>query len=299
MLRRTCILLAAPLALAGCNLLNKEEAQKDDASNPYYKQAQQDLDNKKPDAAVVDYETALNANPRLAGANYELGVIYAGELNDPISSIYHFKRFLELAPQSDKAGQARQSIAQQSQAFVASLPNPGSSDDAKLQSDNAALKQQVDDATNTIAQLQAQLAKIGKRRGHLAMQAAPPEPQAAAPDTGAPSATPDASALAATPPATAAPANVAPAEPPRAMAVDTNAPNFNANPTPPPGATNAPGTPSVPARSYTVVKGDSLWKIAHKMYPGDTLNGEDKIRDANKDAMSGKFLKPGQVLVIP
>jgi len=47
------------------------------------------------------------------------------------------------------------------------------------------------------------------------------------------------------------------------------------------------------------VKGDSLWKIAHKMYPGDTKNGEDKIRDANKDAFAGKFLKPGQVLVIP
>ena len=52
-------------------------------------------------------------------------------------------------------------------------------------------------------------------------------------------------------------------------------------------------------RTYTVKSGDSLWKIAHKMYPHDTNNGEEKIKDANKDAFSAKFLKPGQVLVIP
>ena len=61
----------------------------------------------------------------------------------------------------------------------------------------------------------------------------------------------------------------------------------------------APGTDTGPSKTYTVVKGDSLWKIAHKMYPHDTANGEDKIRDANKDVFNGKFLQPGQVLVIP
>jgi 5'-nucleotidase len=95
------------------------------------------------------------------------------------------------------------------------------------------------------------------------------------------------------------PGIVAPAVPPRAVAVDTNAPDVHAPAEAAAGTNGAPAAPAGPSRSYTVVKGDSLWKIAHKMYPGDTKNGEDKIRAANQDVFNGKFLKPGQVLVIP
>jgi nucleoid-associated protein YgaU len=93
------------------------------------------------------------------------------------------------------------------------------------------------------------------------------------------------------------PTNVAPAAPPRAVAVDTNAPDVNAAPTTTPGGTNA-AAPTGPSRSYTVVKGDSLWKIAHKMYPGDTKNGVDKIEAANP-GINPKNLKLGSHLIIP
>jgi nucleoid-associated protein YgaU len=294
MLRRTCIVFAASMALAGCNLMTKEEALKDDSSNPYYKQAQQDLDNNDPKAAAGDYETALSTNPKLAGAHYELGIIYGDKLSDPISSIFHFQRYLELDPASDKKDQVQALIDKQSQAFAASLPNStpatqNSDDLAKLQSDNAGLKKQVTDATHTIALLQAQL----KHRNHLrptpiAVSNPPPAPAADA--TSAPA--PVVAADPAPPPTNAVSPTPAP---PRAVAVDTNSPDVNAVPPP----TNGVTAPAGPSRSYTVVKGDSIWKIAHKMYPGDTKNGEDKIREANKEALAGKFLKPGQVLAIP
>jgi hypothetical protein len=300
MLRSICIVLTASLALVGCDIPNKTESQYDDSRNPYYKQAQQDIDNNNPDAAITDYENALAANPKLAGAHYELGIIYADKKADSIGAIFHFKRFLELAPTSAKADQVKALIDKQSQAFAASLPNsPAQSADdyAKLQGDNAALKKQVEDATRTIAQLQAQLAHEGKHHAASATTAVPPAllttpptlaPAPAVPQTATTSATPAAMETTAAPVATTATDTAAvPASPPRALPLD---------------ATNAVATPAAAtgeSRTYKVVSGDSIWKIAHKMYPGDTKNGVEKIQEANKDTIAGKPLKIGQVLIIP
>jgi nucleoid-associated protein YgaU len=149
---------------------------------------------------------------------------------------------------------------------------PAGDDVATLQAENAALKKEVADAKNTIATLQAALAQAGIKN-----QAAPANP-------------PDAAAAADN---TAPDTNAAPAGPLKALPLDdTNAVTNAAAP----GASTPDAGPS---KTYKVVKGDSLWKIAHKMYPGDTKNGVDKIEEANKDAIGGKPLKIGQVLIIP
>jgi nucleoid-associated protein YgaU len=304
MSRRSYLVLAAALALAGCNSASKEKISSDDSQNPHYKQAQQDLDGGNPGAAAADYESALAENPKLVQAQYELGVLYGDKLGDPVSSIYHFKRYLELDPSSDKKDQVQEQIDKQGQAFAASLPNAPLTSGAEVKptAATAALKKQLSDAMHTITQLQTELAQSAKHHGHFSTQWIAGTPSTAsgpmlADDTASnapPAGTPANGAGAASP----TPTTVAPAAPPRAVAVDTNAPDVNAAPTTS-GTNGAPAAASGPSRTYTVVKGDSLWKIAHKMYPGDTKNGEDKIRDANKEAMSGKFLKPGQVLIIP
>jgi nucleoid-associated protein YgaU len=142
---------------------------------------------------------------------------------------------------------------------------PTSDDVATLQAENAALKKENVDAAKTIAQLQAQLAQAGINHQ--------------APTTGAPTDVTDTSAAA------------APTSPQKALPLDDTNAVVNAAA---PGATDAR-----PSKTYTVVKGDSLWKIAHKMYPGDTKNGVDKLQEANKDAIGGKPLKIGQILVVP
>jgi LysM repeat protein len=299
MLRRLCLAVAVSSLLAGCS---QDASQPDDVTNPHYKQAQQDLDNNNPTAAIADYEQALAANPKLAGAHYELGLIYGDKLSDPVGAIYHFRRYLELAPNSDKSADVKTLIDKETQEFTASQSSSAatvSDDTTKLQADNATLKKQVDDATHTIAALQAELSKPGKHRAHLAMKSTPP-PATGEAGSGpllADNSTAPSGPISDTPAvsADAAPTNAASGTPPRAVAVDTNSPDVNAAP---PSGTNAAAAPAGPSRSYTVVKGDSFWKIAHKMYPGDTKNGEDKIIAANP-GLSPKKLKIGQVLVIP
>jgi len=143
---------------------------------------------------------------------------------------------------------------------------PAGDDVATLQAENAALKKEVSDAKQTIATLQAQLAQAGIT--HQMPTAAPSD-------------------------STTTTDNTAPAGPLKALPLDDTNGVANA------AAPGSSSTDAGPSKTYTVVKGDSLWKIAHKMYPGDTKNGVDKIQEANKDAIGNKPLKIGQVLIIP
>jgi len=60
----------------------------------------------------------------------------------------------------------------------------------------------------------------------------------------------------------------------------------------------APPSPSAPERTYTVQKGDSLWKIAKQFYG----KGSDwtRIHEANKDQITNPdLIQPGWTLRIP
>ena len=173
---------------------------------------------------------------------------------------------------------------------------------AKLQAENTKLKKEVSDAAQTIGQLQTQLTQnqsklsdtlnqLGQTQTQLTQsQAQLTQTQAQLTQTQA--------QLAKAPTAAAAEpaAPTAPAGPLKALPLDST--NTVANPAAP-GSPAAADATAAGGKTYTVVKGDSLWKIAHKMYPGDTKNGVDKLQEANKDAIGGKPLKIGQVLIVP
>ncbi len=50
-------------------------------------------------ARAIDlYEAALDDSPRCAEVHYKLALLYDDKLNDPVSALHHFKRYLALTP---------------------------------------------------------------------------------------------------------------------------------------------------------------------------------------------------------
>jgi nucleoid-associated protein YgaU len=261
------LLLAAGTCVAWLPASVHAETVPTGADNPHYKQAQQDLDNNDANGAADEYEAALVADPKLVQAHYELGVLYAEKLSEPISALYHLDRYLKLAPSGPNAPAARDLFNTESEAFAASIPgNSSTAVLARLELENAVLKKQAGDAAHTIGTLQSQLAQASARVVNTPEPAAGPGP-APAPNGIGPT-----------------PAHVV-------VAGIT------------PGSTNALASPAVPdptsARTYTVVKRDTIWTIAKRMYPGHTKEGVDAITEANQEQIGKKPLKIGQVLIIP
>ncbi len=198
-------------------------------------------------------------------SHFELGRIYLDNMNDPIQAIYHFRKYLELKPNSPVSPMVRQMIDTAQKKFAASLPESPFENNVrrmeleellqKVQKENIELKQRLDAAANTIDSLKA------TQRVSVAASA-PRQTQNR-----------QASASAQTPSATQRTA----ARQQTAVQIEVKR--------------DTPAT-------YTVQPGDTLSNVSRKVY--GTKNRWREIFNANRDRMATpESLKPGQVLRIP
>jgi tetratricopeptide (TPR) repeat protein len=281
LMQKFLALLLVSSFLFGCNQ-NKKSADAEDSSNPFYKKAAEYETDQNFPAAIKEYESALRANPKSAKAHLQMGLIYSEKLNDPISGIYHFQQYLNDRPNSTDKELVQTYIEKAKFDFSSALPNSplqNSEEVAKISKENIELKQTLAKAQMEIAQKDSQLAEWKSKVESLNSQISTLKAQVAAQPAPAP----------ATPVVSTTPHQ------------ETKAGAANAQ------ATSADGkTPSTtPAQSsgpryHVIGKGDSLWKIASKYYPGEALEGVQKIKQANPEATSNeKNLKLGQKLLIP
>ncbi len=77
-------------------------------------QLTQDADSKSAQgdfARAIDlYEAALDDSPRCAEVHYKLALLYDDKLNDPVSALHHFKRYLALSPNGPHANEVKNSM---------------------------------------------------------------------------------------------------------------------------------------------------------------------------------------------
>lgn len=262
MFRRLTVSALLLLGLAACQPIDKN-LEAEDSRNPHFKKAESFIEAKNYVEAATEYEAALQANPNVANAHLELGRLYGEKLGDEVSSMYHYSKFLELRPTSEKREAVQALLDNEKFVLATKLPNsPVANAEAfaRLQSENATLKKELEDIKNRAARIDTQ--------AQASAVVAAPEP------------TPTPVAPVAQPVATPVPAPAAPVAP---------------------VAPTAPAATVVTeARSHTIVPGDTLWKIARKYYKGDVNANMEKIKAANASAVDfAKPLKLGTVLVIP
>lgn len=228
-------------------------------------------------------------------SHLEVGLLYAQHINDPLSAIYHFRKYLALRPNSPQAPLVRQRIDAAIRDFARTLPaQPLDSNQLqrvdlvaaldRLKQENEALKQQLADA-----------------RANRGLPAMTPARESAAP----PAEGVEAVSFSVDPSQTVQTVRTRPAaETPERVVSPSPARAAPAPLTPAVIRPSVPGsaaraTPLVPTvRRHTIRPGDTLFKLAQQYY-----NNRAKWRDiyaANRDVMRNETdLKTGMVLKIP
>ena len=125
------------VALTGCDQLFQNHAERDlaDAEQKY-------SSGDYPDAVLL-YEAALDGTPKTAEAHYKLALIYDDKLNQPMSAIHHFQRYLDLDPAGSHVKDTQRFLKEVRLKLAAASGNGATvtQDEAvRLKNDNLALR---------------------------------------------------------------------------------------------------------------------------------------------------------------
>jgi LysM repeat protein len=149
-------------ALAGCDRLG----------NSRYAQLMQDADNKSAqgdfERAVNLYEAALDDSPRGAEVHYKLALLYDDKLNEPVSALHHFKRYLALSPNGPHAKDVKDSIKRDEIAALTQLSGDSvitRAEAARLRNENLTLHKQLEERAAARTALEKSEANGGRKTG--------------------------------------------------------------------------------------------------------------------------------------
>src|SRR5881409_2381040 len=119
-----------------------------------YSQLTQDADSKSAqgdfERAINLYEAALDDSPRNAEVHYKLAVLYDDKLNDPVSALHHFKRYLALSPNGPHANEVKNSVKHDEIAALTALSGDSvitRSEVARLRNENLNLRKEPEART--------------------------------------------------------------------------------------------------------------------------------------------------------
>lgn len=286
---------AALLFVTSCERNDSNTPFTAEVDEPGYRRAKELLRQGRNQEALTEFEKVIEKRGlnNAAESHLELGLLYQHHIRDPISAIYHYRRYRELKPNSPQADLVRQRIDAATREFARTLPaQPMDNVDhdmtdvvQRLQRENEQLKTEL-----------SRMRTMVVPKGHTDTAANPADEEALTETSGPAHAPPP---LAETSPI-AAPSEptVAPKAAPSASASLPSRPGVSA----PSLSTSAAHVPQPSAatggRRHIVTKGDTLMSLAQHYY-GNRSRWRD-IAEFNKDLLKNKDgLRIGMELRIP
>lgn len=134
--------LVACLGTSGCDrlptLLENKDHARDQAEQ---KQAAGDYL-----GAVNSYEKTLDGTAKTADAHFRMGLIYDEKLNDSLSAVYHFRRYLALQPTGSHARDAKANLSRLELTLATSLSGGtliSHAEALRLRNENIELRKQM------------------------------------------------------------------------------------------------------------------------------------------------------------
>ena len=279
------LLLGIALLCGGCG--GEGGALPPETDDSGYRDAKQLENQGRMDEALASYLRVIARRGDSAPESHlDAGQIYLGYIKDPIFAIYHFRKYLELEPNSKQAQLVRGQIEAAKREFARRLPGQPQEDSSpRLESPD-----ELDSVRRENQELKAELAAL-RASGSTPItitRSSADISQADLPSEPAPARSED----------SGSPIKLAPMDQrsPQVAGQDAVASEPVA-PSGPPARSGAK-TAAQGGRSHTVAKGETLYGISVKYY--GTGSKRKDIFNANRDIMSKETdLKPGMQIRIP
>lgn len=286
---------AALLFVTSCERNDSNTPFTAEVDEPGYRRAKELLRQGRNQEALTEFEKVIEKRGlnNAAESHLELGLLYQHHIRDPISAIYHYRRYRELKPNSPQADLVRQRIDAATREFARTLP--------------AQPMDNVDhDMTDVVQRLQRENEQLKAELARMRTMVVPKSHADAATSLAEDEAMTETSGPAHAAPTLAEASPIAaPSEPGAAPKAVPNPPASVPNrltASPPTSSASAPRVPPpvAPAggRRHIVVKGDTLMSLAQHYY-GNRSRWKD-IAEFNKDLLKNKDgLRIGMELKIP
>ncbi len=275
------LLGAFALGLAGCGD-NERLSYAAETDEPAYREGTALLKSgRKQEALNAFLRVITKRGDDSAESHLEVGLLYLQHINDPLSAIYHFRKYLALRPNSPQAVLVRQRIDAATREFARTLP----AQPLETQLQRVDLVATLDRLKQENESLKKELAELKASRGHASLPTlGETAPRATESSVGRVSFSTESIPVVSTrPPPSGAPVRAPVLAPVRAAPVSV----------PTPAVTRPAG-----ARRHVVQPGDTLFKLAQQYYR-DRARWRD-IYTANRNVMKSESdLKVGMDLKIP